>query len=89
LQFPKDWSQVREDPSYQNLGKGVWDASTNTCKKFSSVLIKVIYDTVGYSESPQKYVKDVIKLAVSEDWTFPSYIKNKAQEVDFNHFVTV
>lgn len=46
---------------------------------------------MGFSENPQKYVKDVILYAIEEDWKYPSSIPDgqNSREVDFNHFVTV
>ena len=49
----------------------------------------MIYDTLGFSENLQNYVKDVKKYAVKEEWKYPSYVKDVTREVDFNHFVTV
>jgi hypothetical protein len=53
------------------------------------VLIKVIYDSMGFSENPQNYVKDVVKYAILEEWKYPSYSTQPSLEVDFSHFVTV
>jgi len=53
------------------------------------VLVKVVTDTMGFSESPQSYIKDIIKYAVEETWSYPSYMTEPTREVDFNHFVTV
>ena len=85
----KDWSKVKEDPSYAKLGTAVWNDKTKTCSIYSSVLVKVVYDTLGFSENPQNYVKDVVKYAVLEDWKYPDTITDATREIAFNHFVNV
>ena len=47
-----DWSAVKEDVSFANLGKTKWFPANETCKIYSSVLIKVIYGKTGFSENP-------------------------------------
>jgi len=81
---PKDWEKVKEDPSYAKLGTSVWSEETGSCRVYSSVLVKVIYDNLGFSENLQTYVKDVIKYAVIEEWTYPPSSQDPAREVDFN-----
>ena len=66
LYYPKDWQAIKEDESFGKLGESVWNGETGTCEVFSSVLIKVIYDSMGFSENPQNYVKDVVKYAILE-----------------------
>jgi hypothetical protein len=47
--FEKDWTKIYEydkegeDINFSKLGKAEWDAASETCKIYSSVLIKVIY----------------------------------------------
>ena len=71
IYYKKDWVQVTEDPSFAKLGEAKWNAATQTCKVYSSALIKVIYHKMGFSENMQEYVIDVKKYAVEEEWTFP------------------
>jgi len=52
LFFSKDWSKVTEDPSYAKFGEATWNAETETCEVYSSILIKVITETMGFSENP-------------------------------------
>jgi hypothetical protein len=70
---------VTEDPSFANLGKAKWDTATNSCKVYSSALIKVIYHKMGFSENMQEYVIDINKSAIEEDWTYPERIIPESQ----------
>merc|ERR1712216_677544 len=69
-----------------------WDEESKSCEVYSSVLIKVIVDTMGYDENPQYYVKKIQKIPIKETWKYPSFYSDSSldkREVDFNHFVTV
>lgn len=85
--FPKDWTDMVKDASFDNLGKSQWDEASQTCSIYSSVLIKVIYSKQGFSENPHKYVKDVKFYAIQEKWRFP--VGQGVSESDFSHFVNV
>ena len=53
LYYPKDWEDVSVDSSFSgDLGSMEWDDSTNTCKIYSSALVKIDYSSMGYEENP-------------------------------------
>ena len=87
----KDWTPVKEDPSYAKLGDVEWFENNQTCKLYSSVLIKIIYGKTGFMENPQQYIAGIEKHAIVEEWTYPTYNSDNSdgsKQVDFNHYVT-
>tara|TARA_B110000285_G_C15066252_1_gene585300 strand:+ start:1120 stop:1323 length:204 start_codon:yes stop_codon:yes gene_type:complete len=48
----KDWAAIKEDPSMALLGTAKWIEANQTCKIYSSVLIKVMYGRTGFEENP-------------------------------------
>lgn len=52
MYYPKDWSKVKEDDSFKELGKAKWDEQAQTCTVYSSVLVKVVFGTQGFTENP-------------------------------------
>lgn len=99
--FQKDWIQIKEDASFKNLGKTKWDEATQTCQIYNSVLLKVVYHQMAYNDHPQRYIIEVKKFAMAEDWVYPSEqivpekIKingaapNNVKSIDFDFFVNV
>lgn len=67
----KDWTYVKEDPSFAKLGDVEWIASNSTCKIYSSVLVKIIYGKTGFMENPQQYIAGIEKYAYVEEWIYP------------------
>lgn len=90
MYYPKDWTKVEIDDSFKQLGKATWNDQAQTCTIYSSVLVKVVTGTQGFTENPQRYVVAVKKYAIPEMWRYPENLEETPEkEVDFNHFVTV
>ena len=84
--FEKDWKDVKDDESFAKLGTATWDSSTNTCKVFTTAVVKVVYYSAGYNDLPQKYVIEVTKSAIEESFAAPI---RTGETVDINSHVSV
>tara|TARA_B110001450_G_scaffold237246_1_gene243315 strand:+ start:336 stop:629 length:294 start_codon:yes stop_codon:yes gene_type:complete len=83
--YTSDWSKITEYTSddtkdellFSKLGETEWDASSGTCKVWSSVLIKIVYHGMGFKDNKQQYIVDIQKQAVAEEWKYPAYIPSE------------
>ena len=64
LYYPNDWSDVSQDDSFKKLGQSTYDDETGVCSIYSSVLVKIVYSQMGFTENLQNYIVDIKLFAI-------------------------
>jgi hypothetical protein len=84
IYYPSDWSNLKYDASNGSLGYQInWDATSRTCTLYADVHYKVFYSSMGFSDNPQRYIVDIYRYSIPENWTYNRYTDDQMQT--FNH----